>query len=55
MFAIDDVKVCDAIFMVGTNVLVEKAAKLNSHHSSKKDDIYWTPYLVGEVLFLKNK
>ena len=37
------------------NVLVEKAAKLNSHHSSKKDDIYWTPYLVGEVLFLKNK
>jgi len=37
------------------NVLVEKAAKLNSHHTSKKDDIYWTPYLVGEVLFLKNK
>ena len=37
------------------NVLVEKAIKLNSHHTSKKDDIYWTPYLVGEVLFLKSK
>jgi hypothetical protein len=37
------------------NVLVEKAVKLNSHHTSKKYDIYWTPYLVGEVLFLKSK
>jgi hypothetical protein len=37
------------------NVLFEKAVKLNSHRNSKKDDIYWTPYLVGEILFVKNK